>query len=728
MTLIRENLPAPLDYFQSRGQKIFSKHAKDFRTSCAVHGGTNGNLSVDKTTGTWFCFKCEAKGADVLDYVRQADKLSFEDAARKLGAWQDDDQKEPPKRTAKPAEPARKPAPERQQLTPDQVQAVFDRFEQTADRHPYCVKKALGQDVTKLLRVVPNDDPLTTRRGWLAVPALDATGAMLSVQFVPCDGGGKMNLACAPMAGGRFTVGPPAGPVVVVEGLGHAEAIYAATGGRAVASFGSGNMRRVVESLRQQEPGTDIIVLPDRGKEGEARQIASEFNCLVVCLPECEPDNFDINDLFLRDGFAVVQALLDTATETPKPVPLLRPVSVFDVLTDPSEPPAFVWDGYLPNGEVSLLGAHGGTGKSTIGLMLAVCAALGRPLFGVDTQQCKSLFVGLEDSTGILRHRLASICRAWLIDPAELRDTLMIVDGSEHPELFTAENRGSGDITSTHAELRELVKAEGFGLVLIDNASDAFAGDEIVRKQVRAFVRQLKLLATSTGCAVLLLAHVDKGTSRARKAEGDEAYSGSTAWHNSVRSRLFMSRGDDGLIKLEHHKSNLGKRREPLTLNWLDGGLPQVVGAPGLAGAMQPGRADDLAAAALLRLMAEFEGRGQYCSPVLTARNNVHAVLRSEPDFQNLKLHQDDVKRIVNQCQRAGWIEPTEYQKADRKPGTRWLVTPQGRVFAGMPAASAASAVSCHKEEQTAQAANSPEPPAASAACSPRGYGGIART
>ena len=694
MTLIRENLPAPLDYFQSRGQKIFSKHAKDFRTNCAIHGGTNGNLSVDKTTGTWFCFTCEAKGADVLDYAMQADNLSFEDAAKKLGAWQDDGKKELPKRTTKPAEPARKPAPERQQLTPDQVRAVFDRFEQTADRHPYCIKKALGQDVTKLLRVVPNDDPLANRRGWLAVPAFDATSTMQSLQFIPCDGSDKLNLRGAPMTGGRFTVGPPAGPVVVVEGLGHAGAVYAATGGRAVASFGSGNMRRVVESLRQQEPGTDIIVLPDRGKEGEARQIASEFNCLVVCLPECEPDNFDINDLFLRDGFAVVQALLDTATETPKPVPLLRPVSVFDVLTDPSEPPAFVWDGYLPNGEVSLLGAHGGTGKSTIGLMLAVCAALGRPLFGVDTQQCKSLFVGLEDSTGILRHRLASICRAWLIDPAELRDTLMIVDGSEHPELFTAENRGSGDITSTHAELRELVKAEGFGLVLIDNASDAFAGDEIVRKQVRAFVRQLKLLATSTGCAVLLLAHVDKGTSRARKAEGDEAYSGSTAWHNSVRSRLFMSRGEDGLIKLEHHKSNLGKRREPLTLNWLDGGLPQVVGGPGLAGAMQPGRADDLAAAALLRLMAEFEGRGQFCATATNSKSHVHGVLRDEPDFQRLKLTMGDVRRIVNQCQRAGWIAPLDYRTPDRKPHQRWTVTGDGRTFAGLPAPSAPSAPS----------------------------------
>jgi len=77
--------------------------------------------------------------------------------------------------------------------------------------------------------------------------------------------------------------------------------------------------------------------------------------------------------------------LLHAAQAPALPPPMLKPVSVGDVLTNPAPPPAFVWDGYLPRGVVALLGAHGGTGKSTIALMLGVCAALGRPLFGVDT-------------------------------------------------------------------------------------------------------------------------------------------------------------------------------------------------------------------------------------------------------------------------------------------------------------------------------------------------------
>ena len=108
----------------------------------------------------------------------------------------------------------------------------------------------------------------------------------------------------------------------------------------------------------------------------------------------------------------------------------------------------------------------------------------------------------------------------------------------------------------------------------MDNASDAFGGDEINRRQVRAFMRSLAQVARSTGCAALLLAHVDKNTSRARKAEGGEGYSGSTAWHNSARSRLFMSRAEDGLLTLEHQKSNLAKLQEPIALMWPDGALP----------------------------------------------------------------------------------------------------------------------------------------------------------
>jgi len=423
----------------------------------------------------------------------------------------------------------------------------------------------------------------------------------------------------------------------------------------------------------------------------------------------------------LGNAGTVVDA--DTGEIIP-PAPMFKPVSVLDVLSSPAQPPQFVWDGYLPRGVVTLMGAHGGTGKSTIALMLAVCTALGRPLFGVATKSCNVLFASLEDGMGIVRHRLASICTSLLINPAELEGKLHIVDGTENPELFSADHRGAGNTTQSYAELSELALSVSAGLVIVDNASDAYGGDEIQRRQVRAFLRSLVLLANSADCAVLLLAHVDKNTSKARRAEGGEGYSGSTAWHNSARSRLFMTRNDSGGLTLEHQKSNLGLCRETLALEWPDAGLPQLLAINQVDNPLNPflqrlqGRAEDERAISVLRMIAEFESRQQYCSPVATARNNVYATLKSEPVFQKLKLNADACKRIVTQCQRAKWIESVEYRTHDRKTRLRWTLTSVGRAIAGLPALSAPCAPCAVESAESAEGAGG-------APCAPSCAGGV---
>lgn len=375
--------------------------------------------------------------------------------------------------------------------------------------------------------------------------------------------------------------------------------------------------------------------------------------------------------------------------ETGEVLPALTLISINDVISRPSPAPAFVWDGYLPRGVVSMLAAHGGTGKSTIGLMLCVAAALGRPLFGADTEQCKTLFVSLEDSASVVRHRLANICQKWAVNPAALDGKLTIADGTDDPELFTADHRAAGAKTRTYFEMNQLVEKGEVGLVVVDNASDAYGGDEIQRRQVRAFIRSLMEVAKPVNCALLLLAHVDKTTSRSKKPENGEGYSGSTAWHNSVRSRLFMKRDESGNLNIEHQKSNLGRCHEPLALTWREGELPlletsvEISLDAQISGAR--GKADDYRCITLLKIIDEFASRGQFCSPAVTSRNHVHAVLKSEPLFQGLRLRPDDTKRLVVQCQRAKWIEIQQY-KIDYKDKARWGLTEAGRLFAGLVA------------------------------------------
>jgi len=388
-----------------------------------------------------------------------------------------------------------------------------------------------------------------------------------------------------------------------------------------------------------------------------------------------------------RARYAQIPDLVNSAVAKFNPIneqPSLKNVSVADVLVSPSPVTEFVWDGYVPKGVVTMLSAHGGTGKSTIALMLSVCTALGRPLFGVQTKKCRTLFASLEDSGHIVRNRLAKICQDWGIDPAQLDGHLLILDGTERPELFEAASRNESGPTQSYDELCRYIQCHEVGFVVLDNASDAYGGDEIVRRQVRSFMRSLIDMARLTDCGVLLLSHVDKGTSRQNPSNG-ENYSGSTAWHNSARSRLFLSRDTQGLLKLEHQKSNLGRMHEPLRLVWRAGALPEadLISDKDFV--------DMTRARVLLELIAEYEKRGEYCSPASNSPNSVNSLLGSDSKFKNLRLTKGDSKQLVMLCHREGWLTKLQFKDRHRNSRERWTLTAEGLALIDTSALSASS-------------------------------------
>lgn len=214
--------------------------------------------------------------------------------------------------------------------------------------------------------------------------------------------------------------------------------------------------------------------------------------------------------------------------------------------------------------------------------------------------------------------------------------------------------------------------------------------------------------------AVLLLAHVDKGTARGT-AGGSDGYSGSTAWHNSARSRLYLSRDKDGALLLEHQKHNLGSLREPLRLLWPEGGIPQLdAPASGIVRAI----GDQVDSKAILRLIHEFTVRGEFVGTATTSRTHAGKLLRGEPSFPH-RLKDAALFDLLRQAERRAWIVRETFKGPDRKDRERWMVTPQGREFAGI-AATAATAATSNNSASGAEAAAL----AATAATSPpRGVG-----
>lgn len=275
----------------------------------------------------------------------------------------------------------------------------------------------------------------------------------------------------------------------------------------------------------------------------------------------------------------------------------LRPVDLAGLLSAPTPAPAYAIHGLIPRRVVTLLGGHGGAGKSIVGLALAAHVAGGEHTWaGHRVEDGRALFVSLEDPGEVVRYRLRRIVEAYDLDTAKIERRLTVLDGTGGDATLAGEINDMGvrriAFTGTLTELEDA--AQGCRLIVVDNASDAYAGNENERRQVRQFIRELGRIAHENDAGMILLAHIDK--SAARNGSQGNSYSGSTAWHNSVRARLALA-ASDGVVELTPEKLNHGKLAEPIALQWTDTGvLMPVDRATTPAG----GQADDDAVMAAL--------------------------------------------------------------------------------------------------------------------------------
>lgn len=355
------------------------------------------------------------------------------------------------------------------------------------------------------------------------------------------------------------------------------------------------------------------------------------------------------------------------------------PVGDLDTASVPQQ--KFLWEGLVPAEVVTLLAAHGGVGKSFLGLMLCVSVAFGLPLFGLPTRQSKAVFFSAEDGALTLRRRLKVIAGCMGVKACDLNGRVFPLDATAGDARLYADGRTGGQLTQTYSELRDFMRREEIGLVVVDNASDTFDGSEVDRAKVRAFMRALTTLARENNAGCVLLAHVDKGTSRGDRGLNTEGYSGSTAWHNSARSRLFMRPEADGGLVLEHQKSNLSAGlMPPLRLVWPKDGIPV------LDGAVEPtvkGIADPANTKALLRLIHEYSSRGEMIAAAETSPSNAHKKLVHEPNFPK-RLKRSELWVLLREAERKKYLCRSTIRTQDRKYREVWEVTPSGKEVAGI--------------------------------------------
>lgn len=215
-------------------------------------------------------------------------------------------------------------------------------------------------------------------------------------------------------------------------------------------------------------------------------------------------------------------------------------------------------------------------GKSQAALQLGVAVATGSAWLGYRTSPGGVLYLSAEDELDEIQRRTEAIAKSEGMSLVKLRN-LHIADLTKGIDtelvLPDRENRQSVVTTPQFARLEARIATLRPKLVILDTRADMFGGNEIDRVQVRTFIRRLRDLCLSYDMAILLLSH----PSRTGLTTGD-GQSGSTAWGNSVRSRLYLKRhaDDPDLRVLTSEKSNYGPTATEITLRWENGVFRRV--------------------------------------------------------------------------------------------------------------------------------------------------------
>ena len=230
-------------------------------------------------------------------------------------------------------------------------------------------------------------------------------------------------------------------------------------------------------------------------------------------------------------------------------------------------------DGVIPMGAVTLLSGDGGNGKSLMALQLAASVASGTAWLGRDVRCGKALFLSAEDPEDELHRRMVDVANAQALSLDGYEGNLLVcslVDGD--PILAELDKTKVLKPSALYKKLLKTVRAEKPDLVVLDTLANFFPGNENDRAQVMRFVNMIKAIAAK-GCAVVVLAHPSKNG--LQSGAGD---SGSTAWNNGVRSRLYLDKivenakeTNPNRRRISQKKNNYGPTDFAIAVEWAAG-------------------------------------------------------------------------------------------------------------------------------------------------------------
>ena len=260
------------------------------------------------------------------------------------------------------------------------------------------------------------------------------------------------------------------------------------------------------------------------------------------------PARKDWNDVLRQQGDIpsrkfIAETITLRELPTAQPVPMLRMADVELTSVD------WLWFPYIPFGKLTIIQGNPGEGKTYFAMRLAAACTNRKPLPGMETlEPFNIIYQTAEDGLG-------DTVKPRLMEAEADLERVLVIDDRDTP-LTLADERIARAIRENNARL-----------VIIDPVQ-AFMGADVDMNranEVRPIFRSLGDIAQATGCAIVLIGHLNKAAGTQSTYRG----LGSIDITAAVRSLPFIGKLKDSPTTrvLIHEKSSLAPPGQSLAFS-----------------------------------------------------------------------------------------------------------------------------------------------------------------
>lgn len=238
-----------------------------------------------------------------------------------------------------------------------------------------------------------------------------------------------------------------------------------------------------------------------------------------------------------------------SSPEPPESLP--EPLAAIEI--EDVEPPGFLVEDLMLEGELGLIYADPGSFKTTLAIALACAVSAAEPILGREARGGPALIVSEEDDAAVLRDRGRAICRGQGFELSRF-DTAV---------YFLAREGFSLDSEEWREALARWCDTYKPALIVFDPYAELTLAAENSNDEAKPNIRYFRRL-TETGATVLVLHHAGKAFEGKRKVD---RIRGASALYGACRFAFFLSKRQGTRVELECVKMSRAPVPRPLIVD-----------------------------------------------------------------------------------------------------------------------------------------------------------------